>query len=75
MDKPALVVELKWDQGADGGIEQIRDRRYPEEGEGGGGEVLLVGVRYDVKDRRCECRIERGRGKRGEGEISLWCLW
>lgn len=28
--KPALVVELKWDQAADGAIKQIRDRRYPE---------------------------------------------
>lgn len=28
--KPELVVGLKWDQGADGAIKQIRDRRYME---------------------------------------------
>lgn len=30
VDKPVLVVELKWDQGAHGANEQIRDRRYLE---------------------------------------------
>lgn len=33
-----------------------------------------MGVRYDVKDMRCECRIERGGLKEGKGEISVWCL-
>lgn len=65
VDKSALVVELKWDQGSDGAIEQIRDRRYLEEVKGGG-EVLLVGVRCDVKDKRCECRVERGGVRRRE---------
>ena len=58
--KPALVVELKWDQGADGAIKQIRDRRYPEGIKGYGGEILLVGVSYSVKDKKHECRIEKG---------------
>lgn len=58
--KPALVVELKWDQGADGAIKQIRDRRYPEGIKGYGGEILLVGVSYSAKDKRHECRIEKG---------------
>ena len=58
--KPALVVELKWDQAADGAIKQIRDRRYPEGIKGYGGEILLVGVSYNVKDKRHECRIEKG---------------
>lgn len=33
-----------------------------------------MGVRYDVKDMRCECRIERRGLKEGKGEISVWCL-
>lgn len=29
-DKPALVVELKWDKSADGAISQIKRKEYAE---------------------------------------------
>ena len=29
-DKPAVVVELKWDKSARGALEQIKDREYVE---------------------------------------------
>lgn len=59
---PALVVELKWNQSAEGAIAQIKDRKYPKVLEGYGGEILLVGIAYD-KDarpgqRRHSCVIE-----------------
>ena len=60
---PALVVELKWSQSADGAIEQILDRRYPQAVKEYGGDILLVGISY-AKDapsgkRTHRCRIEK----------------
>ncbi len=60
---PALVVELKWNQSADGAIAQIKNRRYPEAVKGYGGEILLVRISYDrdapAGERKHQCRIER----------------
>ena len=60
---PALVIEMKWNQSAEGAIAQIKDRRYPEALKDFGGNILLVGINYD-KDapagkRKHECIIER----------------
>lgn len=60
VERPAMVVELKWDQGAEGAIEQIRNRKYPEGIREYGGDILLVGISYNVKDKKHECRIEKG---------------
>lgn len=56
---PAMVVELKWSDTAEGAIRQIRDRDYPRVLENYGGEIVLVGVSYDRKTKRHECRIDR----------------
>ena len=58
--KPALVIELKWDQSADTAIKQIKERRYAGSLTGFAGEVLLVGISYDKDDRnkRHHCVIE-----------------
>lgn len=60
---PILVVELKWNQSADGAIAQIKNRRYPEAVKGYGGEILLVGISYDrnapAGKRKHQCRIEK----------------
>ena len=58
VDKPALVVELKWKQSAEGAIVQIKDRQYASWIEGYTGEILLVGICYDEKKGH-ECVIER----------------
>lgn len=58
VDKPALVVELKWNQSAAGAIEQIKDRQYASWIEGYTGEMLLVGICYDVRKGH-KCVIER----------------
>ena len=59
---PALVVELKWNQSAQGAIEQIRNRRYPEAVEKYGGPILLVGISYSKEapagGRKHQCKIE-----------------
>jgi hypothetical protein len=65
VDKPALVVELKWKKDADTALKQIRDKQYTKALEGYCGEILLVGISYDQKDkgtgenREHACRIER----------------
>lgn len=56
---PAMIVELKWNDAAEGAIQQIKDRKYPQVLENYGGEIILVGVNYDEKDKIHECLIER----------------
>lgn len=58
-DKPALVVELKWDKSAAGAIEQIKNREYCRSLEEYRGNILLVGVNYEVKSKEHTCVIER----------------
>lgn len=57
-DKPALIIELKWDQSADGAIRQIKDRKYVHSLREYCGNLLLVGVNYDKKSKKHECQIE-----------------
>ena len=59
MDKPALVVELKWDKSAKGAIEQIKERGYADWIAGYTGEILLVGVNYDKGEKVHQCVIEK----------------
>ena len=56
---PAMVIELKWNRDVAGAIEQIRDRNYPSVLRSFGGEILLVGITYDEKNKKHCCRIER----------------
>ena len=59
--KPALVVELKYDRTAHAAIQQIKDRKYAQALDGYTGEILLVGINYD-KDKTKKthsCVIER----------------
>ena len=46
-DKPALVVELKYNKDAKGAIAQIKQRNYPDRLEHYKGNILLVGINYD----------------------------
>lgn len=65
VNKPAIIVELKWNKTASAAIEQIKNRQYIESLKGYSGEVVLVGVNYDAgKDgdeefKKHVCRIER----------------
>lgn len=58
---PIMLVELKWNKGAEGAIAQIKERNYPEVFEGYGSEVLLVGISYDERTKKHECVIEKWR--------------
>lgn len=57
-DKPAMVIELKWNKSAEGAIAQIKGNKYPQVIENYGGEILLVGINYDSKNKQHECMIE-----------------
>lgn len=57
--KPALVAELKWDKSARGAIEQIKEKGYTDWIKDYAGDVLLVGVNYDKRDKVHQCVIER----------------
>lgn len=59
IDKPALVVELKWDKSAGGAIAQIKEKGYTDWLAGYTGEILLVGVNYDKGEKVHQCVIEK----------------
>lgn len=58
VDRPALVVELKWNRTAEGAIDQIRRKEYASWIQGYTGEILLVGINYDPKSKKHSCVIE-----------------
>ena len=51
-DKPALVVELKWDKTAEGALAQIKDKEYCRSLEEYQGNLLLVGINYNKKTKK-----------------------
>ena len=57
--KPAMVIELKWNKSVEGAIQQIKEKKYPKVIENYGGEILLVGINYDSKNKVHECVIEK----------------
>lgn len=58
-DRPAMIVELKYDKSAQGAIEQIKDKKYVESLKNYHGNLLLVGINYDVKTKKHSCVIEK----------------
>ena len=58
-DKPALLVELKWDQSPQGAIQQIKERKYAGALEEYKDNLLLVGISYDRKSKKHACVIEK----------------
>jgi len=57
--KPALVLELKWDKTAEGAISQIKNKKYISTLKEYKGDILLVGINYDKRSRKHQCRIEK----------------
>ena len=58
-DKPAAVIELKWDKSAEGAIAQIKNKRYVDALKDYSGPLLLVGINYDRKEKKHTCIIEK----------------
>ncbi len=55
---PLLLIELKWNKSDKGAIEQIKNNDYPQTLKDYGGDMLLVGINYDVKSKKHTCKIE-----------------
>ncbi len=62
-DKPAMVVELKWNQQAEGAISQIKTRNYAGALKEYSNDILLVGISYNKKTKKHKCIIERFRNQ------------
>lgn len=65
-DKPALLVELKYNKDADTALDQIKRRNYPQILDDYKGNIILVGINYDsdikndvVNYKHHSCMIER----------------
>ncbi len=58
-DKPAMVVELKWNKNTEGAISQIREKQYVKALEEYAGNILLVGINYDKESKEHSCVIEK----------------
>ena len=59
MDKPAVVIELKWDKDARGAIAQIKEKDYTDALKDYQGDLLLAGINYDRKTKQHTCIIEK----------------
>ena len=56
---PALILELKWDKIARGAISQIKNKKYVSALKEYKGNILLVGISYEKKSKKHQCRIEK----------------
>jgi hypothetical protein len=65
-DKPALIIELKYEKDVDSAVTQIKQKKYPERLEHYKGNILLVGINYEksagsdsIDFKHHTCKIER----------------
>lgn len=58
VNKPTVVVELKWDKSVDTAIKQIKEKRYAGKFLEYSDKVLLVGINYDKDTKEHTCVIE-----------------
>lgn len=58
LDKPAVVIELKWDKNATGALAQIIEKNYGNALKDYQGNLLLVGINYNKTTKKHECIIE-----------------
>ncbi|MCR5157963.1 MAG: ATP-binding protein [Prevotella sp.] len=58
VNKPAVVVELKYDKAVGTAIDQIHQKHYPEKVADYTGDILLCGISYDREAKTHSCRIE-----------------
>ena len=57
--RPAILLELKFDKTTQAAIDQIKQNRYANTLKDYTGDIVLVGVNYDKKDKAHTCKIER----------------
>ncbi|MCL2323143.1 MAG: ATP-binding protein [Oscillospiraceae bacterium] len=59
LDKPAMIIELKWDKSALGAIKQIEDKKYTDILKEYKENALIIGINYDKSSKKHECIIRR----------------
>ena len=59
VNKPALLIELKFDKSAQTAITQIKEKNYLQFFKAYKGEVLLVGINYSKDTKTHQCIIEK----------------
>jgi len=57
-NKPAVIMELKWDKSAKGAISQIKEKQYVDALKEYQGNLLLVGINYEKDTKTHTCVIE-----------------
>ena len=58
MDKPAVIIELKWDKSVSGAIAQIKEKKYIDALSEYQGNLILAGINYDKKIKKHSCLVE-----------------
>ncbi len=58
-NRPAMIIELKWNRTGDGALNQIKQKNYPEIIRKLSGEIFPVTINYDEKTKKHECSIEK----------------
>ena len=58
-DKPALLVELKWNKDAAGALAQIHNKDYPDALKDYHGNLILVGINYAADTKKHTCVMEK----------------
>ena len=57
-DKPAMVIELKWDKTAQGAIAQIEEKQYVDALKDYKGNIIIAGINYDKKTKEHCAKIK-----------------
>ena len=60
VNKPALVIELKFNHSADTAIDQIKQKHYPSKIAEYTGDILLVGISYDKESNAYGAKVQTG---------------
>ena len=50
---------MKWDRTAQGAISQIKNKKYISALKEYKGNILLIGINYDKRSKKHQCRIEK----------------
>ena len=58
-NKPAVIMELKWDKSAKRAISQIKEKQYVDALKEYQGNLLLVGINYEKDTKTHTCVIEQ----------------
>ena len=56
---PGIILELKYNRSAAEAVAQIREKHYENALKGAASRLLLVGINYDKKAKKHECKIQQ----------------